>query len=101
MSFARQTALASPRAKPAGPATPAPKERPRGPFGNQAALRRLSRAPTRLQTKLAIGAVGDPLEREADEVADRVMRMPDPALSVSPSPSQVSRKCAACKDEEG
>src|SRR5271154_1478562 len=32
-----------------------------------------------LQKKLAIGAVNDPLEHEADRVADRVMRMPDPA----------------------
>ena len=102
MSFARQSALASPRAKPAAPATPAPKERPRGPIGNQAALRQLSRAPPRLQTKLEIGAVDDPLEREADEVADKVMRMPDPAVPVSAGPPQISRKCAACEkgDEE-
>ena len=30
-----------------------------------------------IQAKLEIGAVDDPLEREADAVADRVMRMPD------------------------
>jgi Domain of unknown function (DUF4157) len=61
-------------------------------LSNQALLRRL-------QPKLTIGAVDDPLEREADAVADQVMRMPDPALSVSPSPPKVSRKCAACEEE--
>jgi len=41
-----------------------------------------SSAPPRisLQRKLTIGAVDDPLEREADRVADQVMRMPERAL---------------------
>jgi len=38
---------------------------------------RLGRAP--LQPKLAVGAPDDPYEREADAVAERVMRMPDGA----------------------
>jgi hypothetical protein len=41
-----------------------------------------------IQRKLAVGPVDDPLEHEADRVADRVMRMPDPGLpltSVGPS----------------
>jgi hypothetical protein len=54
----------------------------------------------RLQRKLAIGSVDDPLEREADAVGDAVMRMPDPALAVSAAPPQVSRKCAECEEEE-
>jgi len=33
-------------------------------------------APARVQPKLTIGAVDDPYEREADAMADRVMRMP-------------------------
>lgn len=33
-----------------------------------------------LQPKLAIGADDDPFEREADRVAERVMRMPDPGV---------------------
>ena len=75
-------------------ARPAPTSRLQSPaVGNQARLRRL-------QPKLEIGAVDDPLEREADEVADKVMRMPDPALSLSPAPAQVSRKCAACEEED-
>jgi len=67
--------------------------------------RRSATAPFFLQAKLAIGAVDDPLEREADAIADKVMRMPDPALSapglsVSSAPPQISRKCAACEKEE-
>lgn len=44
-----------------------------------------------LQAKLAAGQVDDPLEREADRVAHRVMRMPA---------SGVSRQCAACDKVE-
>ena len=73
--------------------------------GNQAVLRLLRRqsastisnaavaAPAILQRKLIVGAVDDPLEHEADRVADQVMRMPD----VAPSP--VPRKCDACEEE--
>src|ERR1700744_4541463 len=71
----------------------------RSAIGNQAALRRLARPGARpLQPKLAIGAVDDPLEHEADRVADQVMRMPDPALSLASAPPQLSRKGAACED---
>ncbi|MGO9236993.1 MAG: DUF4157 domain-containing protein [Methylocella sp.] len=56
--------------------------------------------PFLLQRKLAIGAVDDPLEHEADRVADQVMRMPDPELSFGAAPPQVSRKCAACEEED-
>jgi hypothetical protein len=66
--------------------------------GNQAALRHLSAAPPRVQTKLEVGAADDPLEREADAAADAVMRMAPPA-ALSPASSRVSRKCAACEDE--
>lgn len=68
--------------------------------GNQAVLRRLSSTTPRLQCKLTIGAVNDPLEAEADQVAEQVMRMPDPGVSVSSRPLQVSRKCAACEKED-
>jgi hypothetical protein len=67
--------------------------------GNQAALRRLSRTAPRLQPKLTVGAVDDPLEVEADRVADQVMRMPDPALSTA-SPAALQRKCAGCEKED-
>ncbi|HEV2274145.1 MAG TPA: DUF4157 domain-containing protein [Acidobacteriaceae bacterium] len=49
--------------------------------------------PVPLQRKLQVGAVDDPLEEQAEQMAQRVMRMP--------APGPVQRKCAACqKDEE-
>ncbi len=45
-----------------------------------------------LQCKLSIGSVNEPLETEADSMADKVMRMPEPAF--------VQRKCANCEEEE-
>ena len=56
-------------------------------LGNHA-LGRLSRAGTLLQPKLAIGKVDDPLEQEADRVADQVMRMPAPG------------SCSECEEDE-
>ena len=45
-----------------------------------------------LQRKLSVGAVDDPLEDEADNMADKVMRMPEPNF--------IQRKCAHCEEEE-
>jgi Domain of unknown function (DUF4157) len=45
-----------------------------------------------IQRKLSIGAVDDPLENEADAMADKVMRMPEQPF--------VQRKCADCEEEE-
>jgi hypothetical protein len=53
-----------------------------------------------LQTKLVVGAANDPLEREADAVADAMMRTPDPPLAVSAAPPQVNRECAECEEED-
>jgi hypothetical protein len=53
--------------------------------------------PRRLQRKLTIGAVNDPLEHEADRVADQVMRAPHRNLSIAPA--QVQRLCTECSDE--
>ncbi|MGH6846598.1 MAG: DUF4157 domain-containing protein [Methylocella sp.] len=53
-----------------------------------------------IQPKLVIGEVNDPLEHEADRVADKVMYMPDPAPSVTATPPQISRKRAACVEDE-
>src|SRR4051812_33912126 len=47
-----------------------------------------------IQPKLAVGGVNDPLEHEADRVADEVMRMPYPNIAVSAGTPGVSRKCA-------
>ena len=83
-------------------------------IGNQAMLRSLAqRAPGTeqapkaaaplpgvIQAKLEVGAVDDPLETEADRVADHVMRMADPARPAHESVPVVRRMCAECKDEE-
>ena len=57
-------------------------------------MRRILRGP-RLQAKLTIGAPDDAYEREADRVADAVMRMPEPRVQAAP-------KCnaAACSQAE-
>jgi len=72
--------------------------------GNQAALRFLtqpSRSPTgSIQAKLVVGETSDPLEYEADRVADQVMRMSDPAVALTAAPPQISRKCDSCEAEE-
>ena len=52
----------------------------------------ISPAPFALQTSLEIGAPDDPLEREADDVADAVMRMPEGET--------LQRKCAGCEEDD-
>ncbi len=53
-----------------------------------------------IEPKLAVGRVDDPLEHEADRIADQVMRIPAPELSITAAQPQLSRKCAACNQEE-
>jgi hypothetical protein len=79
-------------------------------IGNQAVLGLLRRqsastisnaavsAPAVLQRKLIVGAVDDPLEHEADRVAEQVMRMPD--FAPLPTPKQLYCKCDTCQEEE-
>jgi len=67
--------------------------------------------PWPIQAKLKVGAVDDPLEREADRVAEQVMRMPAAGLhnstmtpgaegvqddypTLSDHPREVQRKCS-------
>lgn len=45
-----------------------------------------------IQCKLTVGAVDDPLEAEADAMADKVMRMP--------TNNFIQRKCSHCEEEE-
>jgi Domain of unknown function (DUF4157) len=52
-----------------------------------------------IQPKLMIGQADDPLEQEANRVADRVMRMPAPEFTNSDAGLRLSRKCAACEGE--
>jgi hypothetical protein len=57
--------------------------------------------PLLIQPKPTIGPVDDPYEREADSIADKVMRMSDKeTLKARPSPITFQRKCADCEDEE-
>jgi hypothetical protein len=58
-----------------------------------------------VQTKLRIGEPDDEYEREADRVADQVMRMPmvsdeveTDALGEGPKPSIVQRECVDCEE---
>jgi hypothetical protein len=59
-----------------------------------------------VQPKLTVGHADDPYEREADRIADQVMRMPSPhssghGLSITPvTAHQAQRKCAECEEEE-
>jgi len=61
---------------------------------------RLSSPLTGTQKKLVVGRVDDPLEHEADRIADQVMRMPQP-VPVKPSHAgtAMQRQCAACEEE--
>jgi outer membrane protein OmpA-like peptidoglycan-associated protein len=53
-----------------------------------------------IQAKLTVGPADDEYEREADRVADQVMRMPDPAADVvQRAPVQIQRLCPECEDE--
>jgi hypothetical protein len=56
--------------------------------------------PSIIQPKLVVGEANDPLEHEANRIADQVMRMPDHDVSMTGAPPQISRKCAACEEEE-
>jgi hypothetical protein len=60
-----------------------------------------------LQRRLTVGASDDPFEREADRVAERVMRMPEAADSIPQrkctgceGEHKLQRKCTGCEDEE-
>ena len=57
-----------------------------------------------VQPKLTVNQPGDEYEREADAVADKVMRMTDTSLNqdafFKPAASHIQRKCAHCDDEE-
>ncbi|HEX7333264.1 MAG TPA: DUF4157 domain-containing protein [Pyrinomonadaceae bacterium] len=60
----------------------------------------LALSPVGLQAKLAVSQPDDPYEREADRVADNVMRMAAPESFSRHSPGVVQRKCAGCEEEE-
>jgi len=73
----------------------------RGPFGGACHT-----CPARVQTKLTINRPGDKYEQEADRVAERVMRMPEPYIqkeAAVPERGQdirIQRACPECDEEE-
>jgi hypothetical protein len=58
-------------------------------------VRRVLDAP-RVQPKLTVGPPNDAFEREADVVADRVTRMPDP---IQAGGRTLQRICTKCEEE--
>jgi outer membrane protein OmpA-like peptidoglycan-associated protein len=54
-----------------------------------------------LQTKLAINEPGDEYEREADRVADQVMRMPAPSLQKKAEPRFLQRRASDAATPDG
>lgn len=79
-------------------------------LGNQARLRRLAADGAKdgggkdrdssAREGLVIGDQNDPLEREADQVADQVMRASAPVAPLASTEPKIHRKCSACEDEE-
>ena len=57
--------------------------------------------PWPIQAKLKVGAVNDPLEHEADRLADQVMRMPAPEVSAAVTPSRILQRKCACGSHTG
>jgi len=56
-----------------------------------------------IQPKLQVSQPGDPMEKEADNTADRVMRMSEPAIqpaTATPPDDELHRKCDGCEKEE-
>ena len=53
-----------------------------------------------IRPELLVGQISDPFEQEADRVPDEAVRPPVRRLSAGAAPRQISRKCAACEEEE-
>jgi len=52
------------------------------------------------QAKLTVNEPGDQYEREADDVADKIMRMPNSGAFFKPGANFIQRKCEHCEEEE-
>ena len=71
------------------------------PVHQQKGDKKESLCPIPIQPKLSVGSSDDPLEKEADEMADQVMRKPNPEpIRFSAAKNIISRKCAECEKEE-
>jgi osmotically-inducible protein OsmY len=77
---------------------PAARRPTAGQIGNQARLRLLQ--PKAASADRRIDPTDDPLERQADYDANRLMRTTDPGVTFSRAPLQISRKCATCEKRE-
>ncbi|GAA4160172.1 hypothetical protein GCM10022217_23840 [Chryseobacterium ginsenosidimutans] len=53
-----------------------------------------------IQKKLSVGSANDSYEVEADQVADKVMKMSEPSPHITHTGALVQRKCAHCEQEE-
>jgi hypothetical protein len=55
-----------------------------------------------IQAKVAVGPAHDEYEREADQIAAEVMRMPDPevGLTARRTTLRVQRACSACEEDQ-
>ncbi len=56
-----------------------------------------------IQPRLQVSQPGDPMEKEADTTADRVMRMSEPVVqpaTATPPEDELQRKCDGCKKED-
>jgi hypothetical protein len=60
---------------------------------------RWSPLPDAIKAKLMVGQVDDPLEHEADRVANQVMGSSAATVSTAPAPAPVRRECAAGEEE--
>lgn len=82
--------------------TVAPRARHRQPaeiaqrsIGNRAVLKLRSQSPIRIQRQLAMGRIDDPLEHEADAVAERVMAMTQADVTRQGDTGTGQRTCSA------
>ncbi|HKQ05867.1 MAG TPA: DUF4157 domain-containing protein [Blastocatellia bacterium] len=89
--------------QPAKPAVPVPASvHPLSHLHQQFGNRTVARL---LQAKLKVSQPGDAFEQEADQVADHVMRMPDPVagsrtpLASTAQATGIQRMCEACEDQ--
>jgi hypothetical protein len=60
-------------------------------------VRTAASIPRTIQAKLVVGRGDDPLEWEADAVANRIMGTAEPVAQMPAAPGRLSRSCAACE----
>lgn len=55
-----------------------------------------------IQAKMTVSQPGDPFEKEADQVAEQVMRKPENGaeLAISPVSKGIHRKCTKCEEDD-